>query len=60
MIRGFLQRRKYRLQQTIAQGKTKYFKEAESRESLSQQKINPRAKTIKTTFQYSTGAKYEG
>jgi len=40
LVRAYLQRRKYRVQQMVVDMKTKYFKLEESRETLSNERFD--------------------
>lgn len=58
-IRGFLQRRRYRIKKSTYEMATKYFKSEEGKETLRGQ-FEANGQTQKRTFTYSTGAHYDG
>ena len=59
MIRGFLQRRKYKVLKVSTEINSKYFKSDEAKETLSG-KWNEKAPLVKRTHTYKTGAIYTG
>ena len=60
MIRGWSERRKYRVLKSNYQNSVKYFKLEESQETL-QGKYDPNNKNLVTrTYTYKTGAVYSG
>ena len=60
MIRGWIQRRKYRAQQIKNLSSARYFKAVEAQETLTGEKFNPDAPIETRTHTYSTGAVYNG
>ena len=60
LVRGYLQKRKYKVQQMVVDLKTKYFKLEESRETLSPQQFNENLPTVVKKYTYKSGAVYNG
>ena len=60
MIRGWIQRRKYRVQQINNLNTARYFKPVEAQETLTGEKFNPNAPIETRAHNYATGAVYEG
>ena len=62
MVRGFLQRRAYRIQKLSSEGASKYFKIEEANETLgkNQKFYKDDAPLEERTHTYQTGAVYEG
>ena len=58
-IKGWLQRRKYRIMLISSNVASKYFKTEEASESL-RGKFNGEQKLRQDVFNYSTGAQYQG
>jgi len=59
LVRGFLQRRKYKIMQMSSEVASKYFKHEEAKETLTGE-YNPNAPVKQRTHTYSTGAIYTG
>ena len=60
LIRGWVQRRKYKVQQINNLNSSQYFKQSEAKETLTSEMFDPNAPTETRIFEYSTGAVYEG
>ena len=60
LIRGWIQRRKYKVQQISNLNSSQYFKQTEAQETLTGAMFDPNAPIETRTFEYSTGAVYEG
>ena len=60
LIRGWVQRRKYKVQQINNLNSSQYFKKLEAKETLTSEMFDPNAPTETRIFEYSTGAVYEG
>ena len=59
LIRGFLQRRKYRIMKLTCEVQSKYFKSDEARETLSGT-YQDNTRLINKSHTYRTGAVYTG
>lgn len=59
-VRGFLERRKYRIQKLANESVSKYFKPEEALETLTQSKFDPKAPLKQRTHNYKSGAIYTG
>lgn len=57
LIRGFLQRRKYRIQKMTSEVQSKYFKSDEAKETLNGM-FKPSEQLAYRIFTYKTGATY--
>lgn len=60
LIRGWIQRRKYKVQQISNLNSSQYFKQSEAKETFTGAMFDPNAATETRTFKYSTGAVYQG
>ena len=60
MVRGFLERRKYRTKLMEIQGSSKYFKAEEAKETLTDNVYMDSEPLVERTYRYTTGAVYEG
>ena len=59
-MRGFLERRRYRIRRQEVFGANKYFSEIESNETLKGSLFDNDAPIEERTYTYSTGSVYEG
>ena len=60
MIKGWIQRRRYRIHQINNEDTHRYFKQVEAYETLTRDKFDPNAPVESRSFTYSTGAVYTG
>ena len=60
MVRGWIQRRKYKEQQILNCDVSKYFKKEEAQETLTSEKYDPDAAIETRSYTYATGAVYDG
>ena len=60
LIRGWIQRRKYKVKQIDNLNSSQYFKQSEAKETLTGAMFDPNAPIETRFFEYSTGAVYEG
>ena len=59
LIRGFLQRRKYRIMKLTCEVQSKYFKSDEAKETLNGA-YHDNARLVNKVYTYRTGAVYTG
>ena len=59
-VRGFIERRKYRIQKIYSQNSSRYFRPEEAKETLTDQVFKPDTQLVERQHQYKTGSVYTG
>ena len=60
LVRGYLERRRYRIKRSANIDSNKYFKPDEANETLTGAVYDPNAPLVTKSFTYKTGASYDG
>ena len=59
-VRGFLERRRYRIQKAYNENSSRYFKAEEAQETLTDQFFRPDIELEERQYHYKSGAVYSG